>query len=63
MELEVTLTNTSFVALHLLVSEITICISRGCFLFFFTRIILFITMFTVTIVVCSLKGMCKPSFS
>ena len=48
----------SFVTLHLPVSEIAICIARG----YLTRTKLFTTMFTVIIVMCSLKSMCLPSF-
>ena len=43
-------------------SEIAKCIAWGCLLFFFTRTTLFTTMFTVIIVVHSLKSMCIPSF-
>ena len=50
-----------FVTLHLPVSELNVLpevIYCG-----FTRTTLFTTMFTVTIVVCSLKSMCIPNFA
>ena len=49
----------SFVTLHLLVSEIAKEAVYCCF----TRTTLFTTMFTVIIVVCSLKSMCIPCFT
>ena len=55
----VTITSMSFVFLHLPVSGIVKCIAWDCC---FTRTTLFTTMFTVIIVVCSLKNMCVPSF-
>ena len=51
----VAITSSSFITPHLLVSEIAKCIVYCCL----TRTTLFTTMF---IVVCSLKGMCVPSF-
>ena len=49
----------SFVFLHLPVSGIALPEHVYCC---FTRTTLFTTMFTVIIVVCSLKSMCVPSF-
>ena len=49
----------SFVFLHLPVSWIALPEHVYCC---FTRTTLFTTMFTVIIVVCSLKSMCVPSF-
>ena len=49
----------SFITLHLLVSEIVLPEAVYCC---FTRTTLFTTMFTVIIVVCSLKSMRVPSF-
>ena len=52
---------TSFLTLHLLVSEIANVLPEAVYCCF-TRTALFTTMFTVIIVVCSLKSMCIPSF-
>ena len=54
----VAIASPSLVALHPLVSETAKCIVYCCF----TRTTLFTTMFTVIIVVCSLKSMCVPRF-
>ena len=53
----------SFVTLHLLVSEIANVLPEAVYCCFTrTTCTLFTTMFTVIIVVCSLKSMCTPSF-
>ena len=58
LELQVSITSPSFVALHLQVSEI---LPEGVYCCF-TRITLITTMFTVIMVVHSLKSMRIPSF-